>query len=297
MEWIKIFGFKQLPINRSDRRFNHNKVILLLILISICSVILSGGVSAATIGSNQTDGSYQFNSCHNIYHISLFDSAIGANVLNNTAINQYIPRTCLSNKIFHMTNQGSVILRFGNGNGPKVLICAGIHGNEPQANIAVMQYIEFIKDKNFKGTLYIIPFAIPKDTALNTRYYNGTDPNRIANINGTPGWNIVQFAKSHGINYLIDVHSGGGVDVNGFIYVNSKPTNKENNLASYIVSKTNCSTGVEDTDYPGMIRYSAHQYGINSITLETERDNIPVMDAANAEYKMIQAGTQYLGFP
>ena len=66
-------------------------------------------------------------------------------------------------------------------------------------------------------------------------------------------------------------------------------------LVSYIVSKTNSSKGVEDTDDPGMIRYSAHQYGINSITLKTERDNIPVMDAVNAEYKMIHARTKYLG--
>jgi hypothetical protein len=46
-----------------------------------------------------------------------------------------------------------------------------------------------------------------------------------------------------------------------------------------------------------MIRYSAHEYEINNITLETEIDNTPVMDAANAELKMIKAGTQYLGFP
>jgi predicted deacylase len=296
-EVIKIIGYKQLLINKNNRRFNHKKVILILILISLGSVILSGGVSAATISNNQTNDSSQFNNCHNPYHISIFDSSIGGNVLSNTAITQYISRTDLSNKIFNMTNQGSIILKFGNGNGPKVLICAGVHGNEPQANIAIMQYIEFIKDKNFNGTLYIIPFAIPQDTALNTRYYNGSDPNRIANINGTPGWKIVQFAKNHGINYLIDVHSGGGVDANGFIYINSKSTNNEKKLVSYIVSKTNCSTGVEDTDDPGMIRYSAHQYGINSITLETERDNIPVMDAVNAEYKMIHAGTKYLGFP
>ncbi|MGB9199898.1 succinylglutamate desuccinylase/aspartoacylase family protein [Methanobacterium sp.] len=283
-------------VNGNNRQFNYNKVILLLILVSVSSIILSGGVSAASISNNQTNDFSQFNNCNNQYDISIFDPSIGGNVLNNTAITQNIPRTYLSNKIFHMTNQGSVILRFGNGNGPKVLICAGVHGNEPQANIALMQYVEFIKDKKFNGTLYIIPFAIPEDTALNTRYYNGSDPNRIANINGTPGWKIVQFAKDNGINYLIDVHSGGGVDANGFIYINSISSENEKNLVSYIVSKTKCSTGVEDTDDPGMIRYSAHQYGINSITLETERDNVPVMDAANVEYKMIQAGTQYLGF-
>jgi len=114
---------------------------------------------------------------------------------------------------------GSVLLKFGNGNGPKLLMSVGIHGNEIQANIAAMKYLEFIKDKQFNGTLYIIPFDIPCDTALNTRYYKGMDPNRIANIPDTPSWKIVQFAKNNGINYLLDVHSGGGVGKNGYIYI------------------------------------------------------------------------------
>jgi hypothetical protein len=60
---------------------------------------------------------------------------------------------------------------------------------------------------------------IPKDTALNTRYYNEIDPNRITIIIGTPSWKIVPFAKYNRINYLIDVHSFGGVGNNGFIYI------------------------------------------------------------------------------
>ena len=292
----KIIIRNKLLLNGNKRQYNPNKIVGFIILIVIGSFILSGSVSAASVSNNQANDS-QFSNIHNMYHISIFDASVGGNVLKNTAINQYITRTNMSTQILHMTNQGSVILKFGNGHGPKVLISAGIHGNEPQANIAVMEYLEFIKDKHFNGTLYIIPFAIPKDTALNTRYYNGSDPNRAANIIGTPGWKIVQFARKNGINYLIDVHSGGGVDKNGYIFINSLSTHNETNLVSYIVSKTNCSTGVDEDDDPGMIRYSAHLYGINSITLETERDNAPVMDAANAELKMIKAGTQYLGFP
>jgi len=76
-EVIKIIGYKQLLINRNNRRFNHKKVILLLILISIGSVILSGGVSAVSISNNQTNYSSQFNNSHNPYQISIFDSSIG----------------------------------------------------------------------------------------------------------------------------------------------------------------------------------------------------------------------------
>ena len=227
----------------------------------------------------------------------MFDPTVGGNVLNNSAINQNIPKTDLSNQIFNMTRNGSVILKFGNGNGPKILLSVGIHGDEPQANIAGMMYIEYLKDKKFNGTLYIIPFDIPQDTAKNTRYYNGADPNRIATTSGTPSWKIVQFAHENGVQYLIDMHSGPGVGSKGLLYVNPSPTADERNLANYIVSRTNCSTSVDKEDSPSMIRDAAHSYGINSITLEVERDDAPVMTASLAEYKMLTAATQYLGFP
>ena len=283
-------------LNSKNFNFKDKRLFLILFSISIIFIVSLSGSYAATTNSSVVNNS-SLNSTQSTYNITYFDHKVGGNVTKNPAISQNIPRTNLSNTIFNMTPNGSVILKFGNGNGPKVLISVGVHGNEPQANIAAMKYLEFIKDKQINGTLYIIPFDIPQDTALNTRYYNGLDPNRIANINGTPSWKIVQFAKANGIQYLIDIHSGGGVGANGFIYTNQYATTKEKNLVNYIVSKTNCLTGVDAADSPGMIRDAAHSYGINSITLETERDNLPVMTAAMAEYKMLIAAATYLGLP
>jgi uncharacterized protein len=250
--------------------------------------------------SNETNN-YHFSSTH-IQIIGpdyiLFNNKIGADVTKNSAINKNIPKTDFAKTIFRLEKNGSVMLKFGNGIGPKVLISAGIHGNEPQANIAIMKYLELIKaDQYIKGTLYVIPFALPIDTSLNTRYYNGKDPNRIANVLGTPSWKIVQFAKNNRINYLLDVHSGGGVSKNGFIYVNHQSTNIEKKWVSYIISKTLSSTGFDSADSAGMIRVASHTYGVNSITLETERDSAPVLTAANTEYKMIIAACKYLGLP
>jgi len=266
-------------------------------MFSISVLFLCSFSGSYAVATNSGTNNSSLNTTHSTYNISYFDTTVGGNVTNNSAINQYIPKTNLSNLIFNMTENGSVILKFGNGNGPKVLISVGVHGNEPQANIAGMMYLEFIQDKQFNGTLYIIPFDIPQDTAHDTRYYDGLDPNRIANINGTPSWKIVQFARDNGIQYFIDIHSGGGVGSNGFIYVNQNSIIEEKNLVNYIVSKTNCSYGVDPADSPGMIRDAAHSYGMNSITLETERDTTPVMVAATAEFKMLLAAMTYLGFP
>ncbi len=232
------------------------------------------------------------------YTIFVLDNTVGGNVLANPEISQNIPRTNLSNQIFDMTKQGSVVLKFGDGNGPKMLILAGIHGSEEEPNIAVMKFLEYIKDQSFNGTLYVIPFSIPCDTALNQRDYKGQDPNRIANISGTPGWKIVKFAQTEGIKYLLDVHSGSGVYLEGLIYINSPQTRtiEENNWVSYIKSQTGCYTMVNSADSKGMIRSFANSNGINSITLEVEVDTIPTMTAAETELKMIKAAAQYLGF-
>jgi uncharacterized protein len=288
---LRIFGkiiFREFSFKANKKHF---LMTLLGISILVFMVSLSGSYATnVTVGSKVS-----LNSSH--YNISIFDHTVGGNVLANPTISHNIPKTDLCNQIFQMSKNGSVILKFGNGNGPKLLMSVGIHGNEPQANIAAMKYLEFIKDKQFNGTLYVIPFDIPRDTALNTRYYNGLDPNRNANIAGTPGWKIVQFAKNNNIKYLLDVHSGGGVGSNGYIYVNQYSKTPEKNWVSYITTKTHSSTGFNRDDSAGMIRVSAHHYRINSITLETERDNTTVMTAANAEFKMILAAAQYLGFP
>lgn len=231
------------------------------------------------------------------YTISYLDTKVGGNVLANPEISQNIPRTDLSTKIFSMTKKGSVVVKLGNGNGPKLLISTGIHGNEEEANIAVMKYLEYIKHQKFNGTLYIIPFDIPRDTAINSRNYKGVDPNRNINVKGTPGWKIVQFAKAHGIKYILDVHSGSEVPSKGCIYINNNRKLEEKNWSNYIKLKTNSYITFNGLSSSSMLRCYASSQGINTLTIEVERDTVPTTNAACAEYKIIMAAAKYLGFP
>lgn len=227
----------------------------------------------------------------------IFDKNVAGDVTKNNEINKYVPKTTFAKTIFRLEKSGSVILKFGNGIGPKVIISAGIHGNETEANIAIMKYLEFIKDKTIKGTLYVIPFDIPCDTALNTRFYHGQDPNRIANIQGTPGWNIVQFAHKNGLNYLLDVHSGGGVSSKGLLNVNTgTSSSQEYKWAHYITKVSGCISRIQPLE-TGMIRDQTFKYKINTITLEVERDTTPTLNAANTEFKMINAAMKFFHFP
>ena len=281
--------FKQDILNNFNFNHIYVKFFLFLLTFVLAFVSMQGSFAADTNASNSSLSSSG-------YTISILDSSVGGDVKANPEISQNIPQTDLSNQIFEMTKQGSVVLKFGNGNGPTLLISTGIHGNEEEANIAVMKYLEYIKDMDINGTLYVIPFDIPLDTALNSREYKGTDPNRMANVAGTPGWNIVQFALSKGVDYILDVHSGSGVYSTGLINFNSAPTSQESSWINYIVDQTDCYTSSSD-DSINMLRNYAHSKGINTLTFEVERDSIPTMQAAETEFKMILAACGYLGFP
>ncbi|MDI6643833.1 MAG: succinylglutamate desuccinylase/aspartoacylase family protein [Methanobacteriaceae archaeon] len=298
------------------------------------------------------------------YTIKTFDSSVGADVTKNNEISKFIPRTPLSNQIFKLQKKGSTILKFGNGKGKKLLILAGIHGNEVESNIATMKYLEFLKNRKFEGTIYVIPFTIPKSTSLNSRnckfkyqyieiikikqryrksykvrsriwkrekyksqgrwkygwkgywtykirykntyriitkniFKNGYkfgDPNRYANIIGTPGWKVVEFAKKNGIRYIIDVHSGGGIEKynNGVVFA-TPGWSEESKWARHIKLKTG-SFVTSGKKHPGMVNVYGNKLGINTLTLEVERDQGSSLQWANIQYKMIKAACNYL-FP
>ncbi|MEG3224571.1 MAG: hypothetical protein BME94_03350 [Methanobacteriales archaeon Met13] len=297
------------------------------------------------------------------YSIATLDGNVGADVTQNPEISNNIPRTELATQVLERQKSGSTVLQFGNGSGNKLLIWAGIHGNEEEANLATMQYLEYIKTQRFNGTLYVVPFAIPKSTAVNrrtygpipytytervpykkvkylkkhTRWYKKAyrhrgkryhrwkksthhkraykwlykpvqktgykyeDPNRVANVAGTPGWNVVEFARNNGINYILDVHSGSGLDTpkyaNGAIFATDPPfVAAESGWANYIKSITNCEVEYGGGE-PGMVRIWGHRFGINTITLEVERDTGSTRHYADVGLKMIKAACKYFGFP
>lgn len=263
--------------------FKKNRTIIVLLILTAFILAIIPAVSA----TNSTP----------TYTISYLDTSVGGNVLANPEISQNIPRTSLSTKIFNMTKKGSVVVKLGNGNGPKLLISAGIHGNEEEANIAAMKYLEYIKHQKFNGTLYVVPFDIPRDTSLNSREYKGYDPNRNSNVKGTPGWKIVQFARAQGVKYILDVHAGAQVTANGVIYINNNLKPAEKNWSNYIKTKTGSYITYNGMSSSGMLRCYAGSLGINTLTIEVERDTIPTTTAASAEYKMVMAAAKYLGFP
>ena len=250
-------------------------------------------VSAANIADDTKSNSE--------YTIDYFDKNLGGNVLKNSKISKNMPDSNLSKKIVSMTKKGSVILKFGDGNGPKVLLCAGIHGDESAANIATLRFIETIKNKKIKGTIYVIPFTIPKDTAINSRtWYNpkkgySVDPNRFSNVPGSPGYKIVQFAKKNNIKYIIDIHSGKNLAnyKNGFIFANKNPTSKEETKWLNYIKKSLNPGIIYNVPGKGYTRAYSKTNNINAITFEVEKDKGSVSQWAKVQYKMLITACKY----
>ena len=145
--------------------------------------------------------------------IDIINSATGGDIKKNSLLYRYIPKTVLSDQIISKAKIGTPMVTFGNGNGPKILIVAGVHGNELPASAAAMKLINYLNGKTIQGTIYIIPFAIPYCTSHTHRYWNHTNPNRVANVTGSPTNIIMKLAKRLHVNALGDFHSSmpGGV--------------------------------------------------------------------------------------
>ncbi|MBI5680946.1 MAG: hypothetical protein HZC47_08640 [Methanobacterium sp.] len=339
-------------ITSSDTK-NFKAVLAFLGILCAVLAIVASPIYAADDTSGTSVSSSDVSTTAPSYTINTFDSSVGADVTQNPEISGNIARTDLSNQVFEYQKSGSSILTFGSGTGNKLLIWSGIHGNEEEANIATMRYMEEIKDKSFDGTLQIIPFAIPRDTAVNSRdygpvyyyytdwvkwkkgwskkavtkrykkvyrvngkrYYKWTyrtvykrvygwlykpvtrlgynyqDPNRIANVAGTPGNKVLEYARAHGITHILDVHSGGGLSgptyANGLIY--ATPGNYEEcNWANTIRMQTGAVVE-QSAINQGSVRLVGHNYGINTITIEVERDAGSTSHYADVELNMIRS--------
>lgn len=205
--------------------------------------------------------------------VDIINHHTGGDIRKNPILTSYLPRTVLTNRILDNARHGTPMITFGDGYGPKVFIVAGVHGNELPANAAAMNLINYLNGKYVKGTIYIVPFAIPKTTSHNTRYWYGKDPNDLANIMGSPTNLMVKKAKKLGVHALGDFHStqpGGRPGMDSSLCT-MKPTFKSYLMAKYIAMKSG-STLIADRvagkEYPGALEDVCNLMGIPSVTCE-----------------------------
>lgn len=205
--------------------------------------------------------------------ITIINKATGGNIRKNTLLMKYIKKTALSNLIISKAKSGTPMVTFGNGKGPKIMIVAGVHGNELPASAAAMKLINYLNGKTIMGTIYIVPFLIPYNTAHKYRYWHGKNPNSIANVRGSPTNVIVNLAKKLKVNVVGDFHSTkpGGVPGRKSVFCSILPTKKSYSIAYYISKKTGSSLIAykqSGKDYPGALEDVTNLSGIPAVTCE-----------------------------
>lgn len=203
---------------------------------------------------------------------------------------EHISKKGILADLIKKSEYGTPLLKLGQAE-PKLMIIAGIHGDELPPQIAAMWLIEDLNHK-INGTLYIIPFAVPYATMKNSRRFNGFDMNRSASKEGFISNNIINTIKKLEINAVADFHStkpGSNPGIQS-VFCSKKPCYKSYLMAEHITnntpSKMICHKEAGSL-YKGAIEDESNLAGIPAITCEVVSKN-GIVDGKSPEKSYLQ---------
>lgn len=203
--------------------------------------------------------------------VGIVSSGTGGDITQNSLIASNVPQSELVTETILAAKNGTPVVQFGNGEGPVTTIIAGVHGDQIPPQIAALQLINYLEDKDIKGTVYIIPFTIPASSAAGQKYFNGQNPNKVADVSGTPTNDIVNFAISKNSTVVGDFHSTkpGGDPGHDVIMCSISPTPNSQVLAQKMNALANNDIETHTyagSDYKGAVEDVLNLNGIPSVT-------------------------------
>ena len=212
----------------------------------------------------------------NNLELEIISSESGGFISANKNIFNRIKLSNNSKFILNQAIKGTPMLKIGDGH-TKVMLVAGVHGNELAPQIAALNIIEHICDLDLNGklngTVYVIPFASPKSTMENSRYLDGVDLNRSAHLPHTVTNIILKKAKDLEVSAIGDFHSSAPNSNPGKegIFCTKVPCSKSYFIAEHISEKV----GSEKILYPsagvpfkGALEDEANLIQIPAVTCE-----------------------------
>ncbi len=214
--------------------------------------------------------------------IDIINKFAGGDITKNSLLTKYIPKTPLNNQLFLAAKKGTPVVTFGKKGRPSILILAGVHGNEFPPQIAAVKLINRLAAEKLNVTVHVIPFAIPSSTEKSLRSWRGQDPNRTAELFGTPTNNILSMAKRYNIKYLGDFHSTrpGGYPGKLSVICSEVPCLLSFQMADFIEKETK-STILSFTKagsmFPGALEDVFNLAGIPAVTGESMSPHGTVM--------------------
>ena len=238
------------------------------------------------------------------YDLTVFSWGSGGDLRKNSVIMSNIEDTSLTEKVLDECNKGTVMLSFGNGNGPSVMINAGVHGNELSSIAATFYLINklaSLSKDSINGTVYVICDLCPYTGSTSTRYFNGVNLNSVANVDGSLSNNLVKITESLGCSVIGDFHCtqpGGnpGKDVAMGTY---SPIYESSVIAEYISKTADVSSLIYSragSEYAGAVEDVCNLNGITAVTCEVLTPHGTIRSGSVAtSYSMMLALLSYKG--
>ncbi|MDD3984764.1 MAG: succinylglutamate desuccinylase/aspartoacylase family protein [Methanobacterium sp.] len=210
-------------------------------------------------------------------NIIILSDKTGGILDKNKNFMAYVPDADICNQLVDSAQYGTPMLKIGCSS-PKIMISAGVHGNELPAQIAALTLIKELYDKNINGTVYIIPFTIPTATMENSRRFNGFDMNRSASKEGSITNKILNTMDNLSIVAVADFHSTKPRSNPGIesVFCSKSPCAESYFIAKYITnimsSKIICHP-IAGFLYSGAIEDESNNRGIAAVTCEVLSEN------------------------
>jgi uncharacterized protein len=215
----------------------------------------------------------------------------GGEIALNTELREYLNPGEVGKSIIGAAIKGTPLLKLGSG-APRILLCAGIHGNELPPQIAFFELLNHLETKKIRGTVFMIPIAIPYATMKNSRRFKGWDMNRKTFKEGYISNTILKTAQEFKVEAAADFHStqpqsNPGVES---VFCSKKPCYESFNIATYITDETSSKVISQEragTLYGGALEDELNIIGIPAVTCEVVSRNGKV-DSGSVERSLLQ---------
>lgn len=234
------------------------------------------------------------------YQIKILSNKTGGEITKNHNLMASISDGQLSKKLLKAARYGTPMLKMGDKL-PKIMLTAGIHGNELPPQIAALWLVEELVKIDINGTVYLIPFAIPEATMKNSRRFKGMDMNRNASNKGSASYKILKEAGSIDVFSLADFHSTKPRSNPGIesVFCSKKPCKDSMLIAKYITDTTSSKMICHEnagTLYSGALEDECNLRGTASVTCEVVSENCEVRPgSAERSYCQMITYLKYFG--
>ncbi|MGZ7070297.1 MAG: succinylglutamate desuccinylase [Methanobacterium sp.] len=231
-------------------------------------------------------------------NISIVSHETSGRIEKNTILMEYLAECSVIDDFINASQIGTPLLKVGHGN-PRIMITAGIHGNELPPQIASVYLIENLLKNEINGSLYIIPFAVPYATMENSRRFKGMDMNRTASKGGFISHNIIETIKNFKISAVGDFHStkpGSNPGIES-VFCSKNPSNQSYLIAKYITEATSSKMICHDEAgrlYNGALEDECNLNGIPAVTCEVvSRNGMVDKDSHKRSYLQMESYLKY----